>query len=386
MLLTVTLDKVRKYESLDVVIVGAGAAGIGIGTVLSDLNLSSYTILERDEVGASFQQWPEEMQFITPSFPSNSFGCRDLNAITTDTSPAFALDREHPTGAEYAEYLQGVVEFHELPVRTGVEVESLEQHNDGFVLHTSAGVIHCRFVVWAAGQFGSPNDNPVPGATQCVHNSHVDSWREYVTECISDTIVIIGGHESGIDAALHLADLGYEVIVLDKEGPWQFREPDPSEILSPYTIQRLHEAIDNGAAITLYDGFCVDRIEQSESGFDVVGMSGESFETRNRPVLATGFETGLGPADEYFDVTEGNPQLTERDESTATPGLFLVGPQVSHRGQQFCFIYKFRQRFAVVADEIANRLNIDRSPLEEYREKSMFLEELSCCEPDMCDC
>ena len=47
---------------------------------------------------------------------------------------------------------------------------------------------------------------------------------------------------------------------------------------------------------------------------------------------------------------------------------------------------KFRQRFAVVADEIAARLDIDRTPLEEYREKDMFLEDLSCCEPDMCDC
>ena len=105
--------------------VGAGAAGVGVGAVLADLGLDSYAILERDDVGASFRQWPEEMRLITPSFPSNSIGCRDLNAVTTDTSPAFALDCEHPTGEEYAEYLRGVVEFHDLPVRTGVEVESV---------------------------------------------------------------------------------------------------------------------------------------------------------------------------------------------------------------------------------------------------------------------
>ncbi len=90
-------EEARKHESLDVAIVGAGAAGVGVGAVLTDLGLDSYAILERDEVGASLQQWPEEMRLITPSFPSNSFGCRDLNAVTTDTSPALALDREHPT-------------------------------------------------------------------------------------------------------------------------------------------------------------------------------------------------------------------------------------------------------------------------------------------------
>ena len=144
-----TSEEARKHESLDVAIVGAGAAGVGLGAVLADLGLDSYAILERGEVGASFQQWPEEMRLITPSFPSNSFGCRDLNAVTTDTSPAFALDREHPTGGEYAEYLQGVVEFHDLPVRTGVDVESVKRHNDGFILHTSTGVIQSRFVIWA---------------------------------------------------------------------------------------------------------------------------------------------------------------------------------------------------------------------------------------------
>jgi hypothetical protein len=103
-------------------------------------------------------------------------------------------------------------------------------------------------------------------------------------------------------------------------------------------------------------------------------------------VLATGFESGLGLVDDHFEFENSQPQLTERDESTTTSGLFLAGPQVARNGQQFCFIYKFRQRFAVVADEIAARLDIDRTPLEEYREKSMFLEDLSCCEPDMCDC
>ena len=69
MLLIVTPEEARKHESLDVTIVGAGAAGVGIGAVLADLDLDSYAILERDEVGASFRQWPEDMRFITPSFP-----------------------------------------------------------------------------------------------------------------------------------------------------------------------------------------------------------------------------------------------------------------------------------------------------------------------------
>jgi len=386
MLLTVTSEEARNHESLDVAIVGAGAAGVGVGAVLADLGLDSYAILERGEVGASFQQWPKEMRLITPSFPSNSFGCRDLNAVTTDTSPAFALDREHPTGREYAEYLQGVVDFYDLPVRIGVEVESVQRHDDGFILYTSTGVIQSRFVIWAAGQFGQPNDDPFPGANHCDHNSRLESWSAFADECVEDPIVVVGGYESGIDAALALADLGHEVLVVDEDGPWQFRGPDPSEVLSPYTSQRLQDAFEHDAPIALEDGIRVERVDVEEGTFDVIGTDGASFRTRNRPVLATGFESGLSLVEEYFEFENGQPQLTERDESTISPDLFLAGPQVAHNGQQFCFIYKFRQRFAVVADEIATRLDVDRTPLDEYREKSMFLEDLSCCEPDMCDC
>jgi len=386
MLLTVISTNLRKYESLDVVIVGAGAAGVGTGVVLEELDLDSYAILDREAVGASFRQWPDEMQLITPSFPSNSFGCRDLNAVTTDTSPAFALDSEHPSGDEYAEYLDGIVEFYDLPVRTGVDVESVQRHNDEFMIHTSAGPIQSQFVVWAAGQFGRPNDEPFPGASHCVHNTRVGSWSSFAGECVDDPVVVVGGYESGIDAALTLANKGQETIVLDEEGPWRFREPDPSEVLSPYTSQQLREAFERDAPITLEDGVRVERVKRDGESFEVVSTEGETFATRNRPVLATGFQNGLGPADEHFAFDDGRPELTERDESTTTPGMFLVGPQVSHNGQLFCFIYKFRQRFAVVADEIAARLDIDRAPLKEYREKDMFLEDLSCCEPDMCDC
>merc|ERR1719258_680445 len=56
---------------------------------------------------------------------------------------------------------------------------------------------------------------------------------------------------------------------------------------------------------------------------------------------------------------EGSPLLTLQDESTKTPGLFLVGPAVRHGELSFCFVYKFRQRFGVVADAIARGLGRD---------------------------
>jgi len=53
----------------------------------------------------------------------------------------------------------------------------------------------------------------------------------------------------------------------------------------------------------------------------------------------------------------------------------------------FCYIYKFRQRFAVVAKEILNCSNITypNEVFDIYRENNMYLDDLSCCEVN-CEC
>ena len=58
---------------LDVLIVGAGAAGVGVGVALINAGIEHFGILERKEVGASFSGWPVETRFITPpSRPTQS--------------------------------------------------------------------------------------------------------------------------------------------------------------------------------------------------------------------------------------------------------------------------------------------------------------------------
>ena len=123
----------RKKSSSNVwpcIIVGAGAAGIGVARALQEIGVP-FVILERHEIGGSFRRWPREMRFITPSFPSNSFGTLDLNSIAIGTSPAFTLECEHPTGRQYADYLKSVVEYFQLPVQTGIDVLSMTTRPGG---------------------------------------------------------------------------------------------------------------------------------------------------------------------------------------------------------------------------------------------------------------
>jgi thioredoxin reductase len=364
----------------EVIIVGAGAAGVGMGVVLRDLGLANFTLVERHEVGASFLRWPAEMRFISPSFTSNGFGLLDLNAVTLNTSPAYTLREEHPTGHNYAQYLKAVAAHYDLPIQTGVEVYTVQPTAEGFTLFTSAGQMTSRFVIWGAGEFQYPNTEPFDGAEHCIHNATVPSWRELA----GNEFTVIGGYESGIDAAVNLVRLGKRVRVLDDTAPWELAAPDPSIALSPYTQGRLRKAQATERLELIAVG--VERVERQNGHYVIHGLAGEAWTSPTPPVLATGFAGSLALIADHFEWHEERyyALLTAQDESTTTPGLFVVGPSVRHSALVLCFIYKFRQRFAVVAHAIGERLGLDLSPLERYRPQ-MFLDDLTCCD-DTCAC
>ncbi len=357
-----------------VVVVGAGAAGVGVGVALRHIG-APFVILERHGVGESFKRWPAEMRFITPSFNSNGFGQIDLNAVTPDTSPAYTLRKERLSGMDYARYLDAVARHFELPVQVGVDVRRIQPTDGGFLLHTSVGEVHAQFVVWAAGEFQYPRLNGFPGAELGLHNAQVRSWQSLP----GDDYIVIGGYESGIDAAIHLSNLGKRVRVLDGRAPWALEDSDPSVALSPYTHQRLRRAMQDGR-IRLIGGARVTEIVKQRRQYAVRTDDDDWHTTATPPILASGFEGSLRLIGDLFDLrNDGYPLLNEQDESTLTPNLFVVGPHVRHDRHIFCFIYKFRQRFPVVAGAIGARLGLDVTPLAIYRQANMFLDDLSCC-------
>ncbi len=365
-----------------VAIVGAGPAGLGVARVLRDLAIPDVWVLEKGNVGQTFLDWPKDTQFLTPSFPGNVFGMTDLNAISFDSSPGWALKSEHPRGRDYARYLDQAVISFGLNVQSHIDVQALEPDGDWLTLCTNKGEIRADFVIWAGGQFGAPSDGGLNGAEYGLHYATIKSWKDVPGE----EAYVIGGYEAGIDAAVGLVRAGKHVTVFDIDCPWDGSEKDPSRALSPFTHQRLRDARQTGA-ITLEGHEEIIALDKEESGVRIYGGNGRSWLSAHAPILATGFKTGTGPVMPWFDYGDhGLPLLTLQDESTALPGLFLVGPEVSHNGHLFCFIYKFRQRFAVVARAIAGRMGVDTSYLEVYRDNNMYLDDLACCDDDKCLC
>ena len=346
-------------HSIDVAIVGAGPAGLGMALALSRLPGLRQVVLEAGEVGESFRRWPRQTRFITPSFYSNPFGMADLNAISEASSPAIFSATEHPNGQQYADYLSLVAEGHELPVISQCAVEQVEAGADGFVLHGSRGSMRCRFLVWATGEYQFPDLRPFPGAGWCRHYAQVASWGDLE----DGEHTVIGGYESGVDAAVQLVRLGHRVRLLARKSTWDPSAPhDPSLSLSPFTRERLHQAAGTGRLEIVFGVEVVEVSQDTGGGGRIHARDGRHWDTPHAPVLGTGFVRGGGARQiaELWDWDDdGQIMLNAVDESIRTPGLFLAGPQVRHEQRIYCFIYKFRQRFARVANEIGRRLGHD---------------------------
>ena len=363
----------------DVVVVGAGAAGVGAAAALRQMGVERVAVVDRYDVGASFERWPAQTRFITPSFPGHGFGLLDLNAVMPATSPALMLKAEHPSGRQYQHYLRTVLDHVGAVKVFGIDVGRVRPRaGGGFSLESDRGLLRARHVVWAAGEFQYPRDAAFPGAPLCRHYAAIHDWDDLP----GGPVTVVGGGESGIDAAVCLSDRGRRVTVLDEGQPWEADDPDPSRALSTYTMGRLLTAIDD-RRIELVGNARVDSVDRdADGGFAVELADGRRWVTAGRPVLATGFTSSLRLVDDLFDWSDdtGLPALNWHDESTRTPGLFLAGPKVAHGRHVFCFIYKFRQRFPVVAAEIARRLGHDpAAAVEAYRRAGMYLDDPTCC-------
>ena len=494
-------------EPFDVVIVGGGASGVGMSVMLIKsfgLKPERVLIVERGkDVGESFRQWPKEMQFISPSFNSQGWtDSFDLNSIAHGTSPAHTIFGEHPSGDQYADYLHHVAKANDINVRTETEVMAIRpfKDGDGFEVDvTPAGepneakkeTLRSRYVVWAAGEFQYPraaSDVAFEGAEHCLHNSRVHSW----SELSGNDFVVIGGYESGMDAAINLSKHNKRCTVISSTAYWNLATDDPSTELAPFTADRVRKACASEVPPKLLAPLRVESVKKLASGEyevhakrvktedkrDAINDDGEerlglhrlplkaigtpdedvpdevTFTTPRKPLLCTGFagsvkvgvakdlfawgemkekkdhrhddeeneeDDGLKGAieaavkfknrtlkrlaDKDFDSGEhslkkakaeassqGNgqsnggcaydcPLINAFDESTITPGLFLVGPAVRHDDHSFCFVYKFRQRFGIVADAILRGLGYETSDVvKDLREKNMFLDDLSCCQ------
>ncbi|MBK0041287.1 MULTISPECIES: NAD(P)/FAD-dependent oxidoreductase [unclassified Leuconostoc] len=367
-----------------IIIIGAGAAGIGLGVTLKQFGVDDVLILEKGNIGQSFKDWSPETHFITPSFTSNGFGMPDLNAISLNSSPAYSLGKERLSGKDYANYLSLVAGTYNLSIMTNEMVDQVVAQKDKtYQVVTKNHKFRAKYVIFAVGQFNYPY-NPFDYG---VHYTEVRQWHQLTTQ----NRIIIGGNESAFDAAINLARNGVVVDICTKSTALYEHSVDPSVRLSAYTSEKYYNLTDQQRLnIRVHEQMDLQQIQKLTNGkYRLIFDEGNKIiETSEEPIICTGFYNGATHIQpDLFKVVNNVSLLNDFDESIIAKNVFLTGPDVRHGETIFCYVYKFRQRFAIIAEEIMKRerLPIDTNILTQYKHNSFYIEDCSKCEV-RCDC
>ena len=196
-------------RQVDVLVVGAGQAGLGAAQALARTPGLELLVLEAaDALGQSWVDRWDSLRLFTPRWFSALPGLRFP-----------AGQGRSPTRLEMAGYLTRYAERHRLPVELGVRVDQITSAAGGFEVHTSGCVLLARQVVIATGPFHQAH---VPACAAdldpSVHQLHsVDYHRP--GDLPAGAVTIVGGGNSAAQLALELART-HAVTVVTPGEPW----------------------------------------------------------------------------------------------------------------------------------------------------------------------
>jgi putative flavoprotein involved in K+ transport len=189
------------HESVQVLVVGGGQAGIAMSEHLSALGVS-HLVLERRRIA---ERWRSERW---DSLVANGPAWHDrFPNLEFDLHPdAFA------TKEQVADYLVAYAQKIDAPIRCGVEVLSVRKAagRAGFVAETTDGPIAARYVVAATGAFQGPLIPPILPADAPVVQMHSSAYRN-PDQLTAGAVLVVGAGSSGVQIADELLEAGRRV-------------------------------------------------------------------------------------------------------------------------------------------------------------------------------
>ncbi len=181
-----TLDRTSKTE-YDVIVVGAGPAGISATLQAKKLNLKSLT-LEQDSLGGTVFTFPRAKLVMTSPMDLPLHG-------------KIKLPETNKT--ELLKLWGDVIEKNGIQINEHMKVENISGNNGNFLLTTESGEsFTTQKIVLAIGRRGSPRKLNVEG-----EESEKVAYRLLEPENIMNkNILVVGGGDSAIESALLLCD------------------------------------------------------------------------------------------------------------------------------------------------------------------------------------
>lgn len=214
----VAANRFNPQQSIDLIIVGAGPAGISAALTAKKHKIRAI-VIEQDSLGGTVYSFPRSKIIMTSPMDLPLFGKVKL----TETSKSELLGLWNK-----------VLDKNEISIRENCKADSITKEGDIFHVLTQSGeVLRASAVLLAIGRRGTPRKLGIPG-----EQSEKVAYRLLEPEDISQKhILVVGGGDSAVESALLLVKNNH--VTLSYRG-------DTFSRLKPKNREGIHEAIASG--------------------------------------------------------------------------------------------------------------------------------------------
>jgi thioredoxin reductase (NADPH) len=222
-------------ENLDLLIIGAGPAGLSAADATAREGLS-YLVVEKGLIADTVFHYPVgKTVFSTP----NELELRE---------GALRPCREKPTREELLSYYVRFALDEKLRINTEEEVTDVERlEPEGFIVRTDRGEYRASRVLFAVGAMARTRRLNVPGEDLTkVHHRFVEAYP-YVRK----DVMVVGGGNSAAEAALFLSEEGARTTFVLWRSDWENLDPKMNAI-KHWVRTPLEEQIELGRLRVLF--------------------------------------------------------------------------------------------------------------------------------------
>ncbi|AIK40564.1 MULTISPECIES: YpdA family putative bacillithiol disulfide reductase [Bacillus] len=318
------------------IIIGGGPCGLAAAISLQQQGINPL-VIEKGNIVNAIYHYPTHQTFFSSS---EKLEIGDV---------AFITENRKPVRNQALAYYREVVKRKGVRVNAFERVEQVQKDGNFFRVSTTkrdgnTETYAAKYIVVATGYYDNPNYMNVPGEKLEKVSHYFKEGHPYFDR----DVVVIGGKNSSVDAALELVKAGARVTVLYRGGEY-------SQSIKPWILPEFEALVRNGTIQMQFHAHVKEITEHTLT----YTSNGELFTIQNDFVFAM---TGYHPDHSFLtkmgveiDKETGRPIFTEETMETNVENIFIAGVIAAGNNANEIFIENGRFHGGAITQTVVSR-------------------------------